>query len=50
MRGFRNALGALAHGYNPIPEFTTLTDSFKGALDHIFIAGDRLVATAALEM
>jgi mRNA deadenylase 3'-5' endonuclease subunit Ccr4 len=49
MRGFRSALGPVAPAYDPAPEFTTLTDSFRGALDHIFTSAP-LVSTAVLGM
>ena len=38
-----------AHMYQPLPAFTTLTDDFRGTLDHIFISA-HMTPYAHLEM
>jgi len=40
---------ALRPAYNPLPQFTTLTDDFRGTLDHIFLT-PQLVSHAHLAM
>ena len=40
---------ALRPAYDPLPQFTTLTDDFRGTLDHIFLT-PQLASHAHLEM
>lgn len=40
---------SLRPAYDPLPEFTTLTDDFRGMLDHIFLT-PQVISQAHLEM
>ena len=45
---YENSL-SLRPAYDPLPEFTTLTDDFRGMLDHIFLTPE-VTSCAQLEM